>query len=85
MEKIKISKNKLSLSNAGTVTLENQKLANALIQDNKNAITALGVKASEISISKDGKIKISNKNFAEKIKADLAVSPFLNIGCGLGC
>jgi phosphosulfolactate synthase (CoM biosynthesis protein A) len=85
MEKIKIAKNKLSVSSAGTVTLENQKLANALVQENKKVVTELGVKASEISITKDGKIRIANKTLAQRVKADLADASFVNIGCGLGC
>lgn len=85
MEKIKISKSKLSVSRAGTVTIDNQKLANALLQDNKKAVDELGVKASDISITKDGKIKISNKGLAQRINADLSEAAWINIGCGLGC
>lgn len=85
MEKIKIPKSKLSVSGAGTVTLDNQKLANALVQDNKKAIAELGVKASEISITRDGKIKIANRTLAQRVKTDLSSAAFINIGCGLGC
>lgn len=84
MDKIKVATSKVKVSSAGTVTVESSKLANALIQDNKSVLTELGVKASEITLLKDGKLKISNKSLAERIKADLG-SAALNIGCGLGC
>jgi len=85
MEKIEIPKSNLTVSSSGSVTVESHELANALIQDHKNVITELGVKASEISLSKEGKITISNQGFADKVKAAMKGSAALNVGCGLGC
>lgn len=80
---VKVTKRQVSRA-AGKVIINNRDLANALVRDNKAAIKLLGVSAASIQLSRDGRVVVSDKRFADRLIKNFADGNSNGI-CGLKC